>query len=121
MVEQGKLNDNERKIAESTSAWVAGIVWLCYDGANLLVKNSMKARTGIYRGTLKDIILNLRKLGIDRDEVYFDLFRGIVDFYARDKDYKSLKGIEDLCMEEINKQKARIKIEEKQNSHLAQP
>ena len=93
---------------------MAGIVWLCYDGAHLLAKNSQKPRRGIYRGALKDIIQNLRKLGLDEDEVYQELFRGVIDFFARDSDYRSLRGIEDLCMEEINKQKARMKIEAKQ-------
>jgi hypothetical protein len=114
MMKRGKLADGDRKLVESTSAWVSAIVWLCHDGANLLTRNSMKARRGIYRGVLKDVIQNLRKLGLDNDEVYLELFRGIIDFYARDKDYQSLQGIQKLCLEEIDKQKARMKIEAKQ-------
>jgi len=41
--------------------------------------------------------------------------REVAEFYARDKDYQSLKGIEALCLEEIQKQKARMKIEAKQS------
>jgi alanyl-tRNA synthetase len=114
MMKRGKLADGDRKLAESTSAWISAIVWLCHDGANLLTRNSMKARRGIYRGVLKDVIQNLRKLGLDDDEVYLELFRGVIDFYARDKDYQSLKEIDKLCLEEIDKQKARMKIEAKQ-------
>lgn len=41
-------------------------------------------------------------------------FREVAEFYARDKDDQSLQGIEALCLEEIQKQKARMKIEAKQ-------
>jgi alanyl-tRNA synthetase len=114
MLKTGKLGESDRKLVESTSAWVSAIVWLCHDGANLLTNNSMKARRGIYRGTLKDVIQNLRKFGLDREDVYMELFQEVVEFYARDKDYQSLQGVERLCLEEINKQKARMKIEAKQ-------
>lgn len=107
---------DQEEIIESTIAYIPAIVWLVHDGAHLITKNSEKPRRGIYRGVLKTVIQNLRKLGLDRDDIYLKLFDAVISFYLQDEECQTLSGLEKLCLEEINQQKRRIRIEEKQIS-----
>ena len=78
------------------------------------MKLKNKQRRGINRGALKRVIQNLRELRLDNNEIYLELFRQAINFYLQAEEYQSLKGLEEACLEEIDKQKGRIKIEEKQ-------
>lgn len=113
------LDTKKEKTIEDTIAYIPGIVWLVHDGANLLTTKAYSQRRSIYRKALKTLIQNLRSLNLDRDEIYFKLFRITIDFYLQDEDYTSLKGLENTCYEEINKQKKRIEIDKRQKEYIA--
>ena len=78
-----------------------------------MTKNAERQRRGVYRKILKTIIRNLTGLGLDYDDIYLRLFGEVVNFYLQDEECQTLRGLEKLCLEEIHKQKERIKIEEK--------
>jgi alanyl-tRNA synthetase len=113
LVDKGKLTSEQEATVEDTIAYIPAIVWLIHDGAHLLTTNAVKQRRGIYRGVLKRVIRNLRQLGLDNDNTYLELFRGVINFYLQDDDCRTLRGLEKLCLEEIDKQKKRLKIEER--------
>jgi alanyl-tRNA synthetase len=119
IIKKGKLSASNKTLAETTCAYIPAIAFLVYDGANLLIKNSMKARRGIYRQTLKTVIQNMRKFGLDKDENYAELFGQAVGFFTGADEYKALAGIDKQCLEEIQKQQARMKIEDKQKAGAA--
>lgn len=114
LIKEGNSGNDKQKIVEDTIAYVPAIVWLIHDGAHLLTTKVVHQRRGIYRGVLKTVIQNLRKLGLDYDDIYLALFKEVIDFYLQDEDCQTLQGLEKLCLEEIYKQRERIKIEEKQ-------
>lgn len=104
--------DKER-IIEDTTAYITAIVWFVHDGAQFLTKNAERQRRGIYRKMLKIIIFNLGNLGLDYDDIYLRLFGEAINFYLQDDECQTLQGLEKVCLEEIYKQKERIKIEER--------
>jgi len=107
-------NDVNLKIAEESSAYVSALVWFVHDGAQLITKNRERQKRGIYRKIIKTIIANLRKLNLDGDDIYLELFKKVINFYLKDKECQSLIGLENQCLDEIYKQKGRMKIDEKQ-------
>jgi hypothetical protein len=70
----------------------------------------MKTRQAIYRDTLKTVVENMVALNLDSDETYAGVFKQACNFYAQDDDFKSVAGLEPVCLEEIKKQKRRMKI-----------
>jgi hypothetical protein len=106
-------DEGKAKIILDTTAYSTAVVWLVHDGANLLVKNTERQRRGVYRKLLKTVIRNLRELGMDRDNVYLSLFSEVVNYYLQDEECQTLRGMEKPCLEEIHRQKERIKMEEK--------
>jgi len=113
LVSEGNLGNDKEKIIENTIAYIPAIVWLIHDRAHLLTKKAVHQRRGIYRGVLKRVIRNLTELALDRNDVYLELFGEAISFYIQAEEYQTLRGLEKLCLEEIDKQKERIKIEEK--------
>ena len=106
-------DEDKAKIVLDTTAYTTAVVWLVHDGANLLVKNTERQRRGVYRKFLKTVIRNMRELGLDYDDTYLSLFGVVVNYYTQDEECQTLKGMEKPCLEEIYKQKERMKIEEK--------
>jgi alanyl-tRNA synthetase len=116
LVKEGDLGKDKEKIVKNTIAYIPAIAWLIHDGAHLLTTNAVHQRRGIYRTVLRTVIHNLRKLGLDYDDAYLQLFEEVINFYLQDEEYQTLQGLEKQCLEEIYKQKGRMKIEEKQIS-----
>jgi len=100
-------------VIENTIAYITAIVWFVHDGAQFLTKNAERQRRGIYRKMLKTIIFNLGNLGLDYDDIYLRLLGEAINFYIQDEECQTLQGLEKSCLEEIYKQKERIKIEER--------
>lgn len=107
------LDKDKETTVEATTAYISAIVWFVHDGAQFLTKNAERQRRGVYRKILKTVIRNLTGLGLDYDDIYLRLFGEVVNFYLQDEECQTLRGLEKLCLEEIHKQKERIKIEEK--------
>lgn len=113
LIAGGGLDTDKEKIIEETTAYITAIVWLVHDGAHLLTKNAERQRRGVYRKILKTVIRNLTNLGLDYDDIYLSLFGEVINFYLQDEECQTLQGLEKQCLEEIYKQKERIKIERK--------
>ncbi|MCK5040316.1 MAG: hypothetical protein KAR87_05090 [Candidatus Aenigmarchaeota archaeon] len=106
-----EMDRKKERVVENTIAYIPVIIWLVNDGAQLLKTRKLRQRILIYRKTMKNVIQNLKSLNLDKDEIYIGLFKTTIDFYLHDKDYLCLKGLEEVCLKEIYKQKERIEID----------
>lgn len=108
------LSGEKEEIIEQVVPYITAIIWLIHDGAHLLTANKFKARRGIYRKILKGVIQNLEKINLNNNKTYRLLFNEALKYFLQDPDYSSLAGLLPMCLEEINKQKERMKIEKDQ-------
>jgi hypothetical protein len=108
LVKLGRGADADRVRVDSAVARIPAIMWLVNDGANLS-KGNTKTRQTIFRDTVKTVVQNIVALNLDSDETYTRLFKQACDFYAQDDDFKSVAGLDLVCLDEIKKQKRRMK------------
>jgi hypothetical protein len=108
LVKRGPVASADIVRVRNAVACIPGIVWLVNDGAGVAEGNT-RPRLALYRGLLKTMIENVRRLGFERDDVYLDLFRQTCAFYAQDDDFRSVSGLETACLEEVKKQSRRMK------------
>ena len=108
LVKLGRGADADRARVHTAVARIPAVIWLVHDGANL-PKGNTKTRQAIFRGTLKTVVENMAALNLDSDETYTGLFKQACSFYAQDDDFKSIASLELACLDEIKKQKRRMK------------
>jgi hypothetical protein len=108
LVKQGRAAIADRARIRKAVAQIPAIIWLVNDGANESEGNT-KARQAIYRDALKTAVENIAALALDSDETYLGLFKRACNFYAQDDDFKSVASLEMVSLDEIKKQKRRMK------------
>jgi len=101
-------NGAEDKVAWKAASRIPAVVWLVNDGGNATAGNS-KARQAIYRSVLGNVVQDLSASGLDGDDIYLSLFKTVTQFYSQDDDFKSIAGLETVCLDEIKKQKNRMR------------
>ncbi|MDD4989713.1 MAG: hypothetical protein PHW31_00145 [Candidatus Pacebacteria bacterium] len=107
LINQGAIDEN---LVEQTIAYTPAILWLIHDRAHLLPRTEYQ-RQSIYRKVIKTVINNLRKLNLDRDDIYLKIFGQSITFYLQDSEFQGIRGLEEAFLGEINLQKERIKME----------
>ena len=118
LLENGTISDRltGRKSREIVAAYIPAIIWLIADGAHHFTYKTVRQKRGIYRKVLKSVIKHLRALNLDRKNIYLALFDKTAAYYNFNHSMLMNGDIAEIALKEINKQKKRIKQEEKQIS-----
>ena len=111
LISRGAKNN---KLMNEIIAYSTAAIWLIHDGAHLLPRTEHQRRS-IYRKVIKTIIINLKKLKLDNNDLYLQLAQKTINFYTQDEEYNDLTGLDKFFLDEVNLQKERMQMEIKES------